>query len=699
MALSGSSGFNNYPNFGIQISWSASSDIGGNYSDVTATLSIKSNNSLSYFYIYDSTANISINGNNGSWSGKPTLGANGTIGIFTRTVRVPHDADGGKTFNISGGFHNGLTGSMSVSNNYSLDRIPRASSMSFPSVMEFGNAATLTVNSASTSFYHFIQFNMSGINTHILMSGASGGNNSVTIPLDFVKHVSSSSVRASFRLITSKSGSGWDNGNLIGFNDYTYDVRVPSNQVPTISSVTSIESDMSVSSYTGGKIFVQGRSRPKITTTASPPIGAKLTGYQLTISEQTYTSSDGVFTIDLRAIGSAAGTVPYTIKVTDSRGKSTSKTENLIVRAYTPPSLKNVGIARLTNPNTTIRVTKSVSVSPILNDKNVDINTYRVTIQIKETNASSFTNLKSEEGTSNPTLDFSSYSGGSSWDVRIILEDKFSTDTVQSTVPTMSVLLDLDRDIGIGIGKMHERGVLDVYGDFYHNGGNIYHEDQRIQQYELSESSTKRAILLPEGSDLNTAANYTGFFRGLKLVNGPVVPGMSLWVYVETVMHDQNYLTQTATDYNGYYKAFRVKSSNGWTDWQILAIEQRDAVFSNVRSTNVFVKTIPLKDGLTCTLTRSGNIVTASVIGNVNKTYSTSAGEPVLANAIPVGYRPTVAQTMILFPVIGNNTQYTWLSFLYFRADGGIGTGFFNTANPINFRGTLTYITTDGYPT
>ncbi|MCJ0598046.1 DUF859 family phage minor structural protein, partial [Enterococcus cecorum] len=41
---------------------------------------------------------------------------------------------------------------------------------------------------------------------------------------------------------------------------------------------------------------------------------------------------------------------------------------------------------------------------------------------------------------------------------------------VQASISTAKVLLDFNRDIGVGIGKMHERGALDVGGDMYVSG-------------------------------------------------------------------------------------------------------------------------------------------------------------------------------------------------------------------------------------
>ena len=705
MALSGSSGYINHNNFAIQISWSASQNIDGNYSDVTAHLAIRSNNGASYFIDFDSTANINIGGNNGGWSGRLSLGAGGSTLVFSRTVRVNHNSGGDKSFTLSASFHNGITGQMSVNQSYALDPILRVSTLTFNETLFFGTSSSITINTATSGVYHFIQYNYPGQPTNVILRGAPGGGQKITIPIDGVFNTTNSDRGpGSFRLITSRSSSTWDGGNLVGFNDYAREILVPTSHIPTINSIEHPEGNSKVTAVLGESTsLVQGVSIARFQVGADSASGAKVTTYQLTIAGQTFNMPNGVFNLDLSTVTIPPGNVSYTVEVIDTRGRHTSKGGTLVIQNYYTPSLTNVSIARLTSPNTTIRVQKTTSVSPLTNSDGTNINTYQVLTEIKERSQSAYKLIETENNTSASPLDFTSYDGGASWDVKVTVKDKLNEDSVYVTVPTMAILLDLHRDAGIGIGKMHEKGVLDVFGDFYHDGGSIYHGSDRIQQYELNDSVRKTAHSI-SNSDLNSQPDFTGIFMGGNFTNRPVAAGQHSWTYLFSTLHNtpnqsDSYVLQQAIDFNGALSAFRVRVAGTWQPWRYYAVQGRDVEFTNVRATNLHTNTVALKDGMSCIFNRSGNIVTANIAAVISKKYSTSSGEPIIANIIPVGYRPTVDSTMILFPLVGPNTKSAQLSFLSLRTNGGIGTGFFNTEAPIEFRGTVAYITTENFPT
>ena len=166
MTLSGSTGttnFSNWNSFGVYITWSGSKNTSGNYTDVTATMHLKSNNGSSYLSDASCSGSININGNNQGWSGRVSIGAGGNQGIFSKTVRVGHNSDGTKNFGISGSFTISVpsfgTGNIGT-HTWDLDTIPREGSMSVPSGLEFGKTSTFNINSNSSSFYYFIEYKL-----------------------------------------------------------------------------------------------------------------------------------------------------------------------------------------------------------------------------------------------------------------------------------------------------------------------------------------------------------------------------------------------------------------------------------------------------------------------------------------------------------------------------------------------------------
>ncbi|MCJ0598014.1 DUF859 domain-containing protein, partial [Enterococcus cecorum] len=116
----------------------------------------------------------------------------------------------------------------------------------------------------------------------------------------------------------------------------------------------------------------------------------------------------------------------------------------------------------------TVIITKPVSVSSILNGS-TNINSYTVKTEYKLTTATSWT-VNRTETNSSATLNLSGFNVANSYDIRVTLADKLNQTVVQASISTAKVLIDFNRDIGVGIGKMHERGSLDVGGDMYVSG-------------------------------------------------------------------------------------------------------------------------------------------------------------------------------------------------------------------------------------
>ena len=518
----------------------------------------------------------------------------------------------------------------------------------------------------------------------------------------------------SFRLITSSSATGWDPG-LIGFKDYSYSINVPASVAPTITSITYKETNPDVIKLMGtSNILIESKSIIKLDAVAQGAQGSTIVKYEFQVGGQSFSTVTGnSVNVDFSKLKVGSGNVAVKVITKDSRGMTGETTSTLVVRPYSPPQLVNVGISRLSNPSTTLRIVKGTRVTDIRNSANQNVNSYTVTIQAKLTSASSFTVAKTETNTSADTVDISSFESGKSWDVQVILTDSFGSDRVISTVPTLAVLLDFYRDKGIGIGKMRENGVLDVFGDFYHtgkyfhngeyrhSGGNILHNNEKIQQYEVTNSVDKNNLIYPTDdlNNVNNAAFRTGFFMRSGLKNRPVNGGHS-WGYITQQIHNSAHLLQEYIDFNGDNSGYRVKTGNAWKPWNFYAIQERDVTFKNLKVTNVFKTNKDLGNGLRLDIVRSGNVVCVKV-GIIYMARNRRASNYVHhENAIPEGYRPAMEMKMVLFPVVGQTPGPVDrnLSMLYLYETGKVIQGIWNEDAPIEFHGSISYVTTDDYP-
>lgn len=171
MALSGRAGtvFTNNGAFELIIEWSANQNIGGNSSTVTAIMKIRG--IYSWSSVSDGSASasyISINGNRKNFNAYSTVSGGQTKELGRHTVTVPHNADGTKTFNISGNHYfdiywdGGSPLTPSLSNNYTLNTIPRASTGSGTNFV-FTSNSSISISRASSGFTHKARFHVDGL--------------------------------------------------------------------------------------------------------------------------------------------------------------------------------------------------------------------------------------------------------------------------------------------------------------------------------------------------------------------------------------------------------------------------------------------------------------------------------------------------------------------------------------------------------
>jgi Siphovirus protein of unknown function (DUF859) len=171
MALSGSFYTNVNSHWRLRLDWSATQNIAGNYSTVTAKLYWIGLDS--YGTTYSSATKdgaITINNSSGTFSGSGLAKLSGaqTKLIGSRTVNVYHESDGKKTFSLSAYFDAELTlsgtyyGRINVSGTATLNTIPRASTLGATSQASWtaGNNASFGISRASSTFSHELEISV-----------------------------------------------------------------------------------------------------------------------------------------------------------------------------------------------------------------------------------------------------------------------------------------------------------------------------------------------------------------------------------------------------------------------------------------------------------------------------------------------------------------------------------------------------------
>lgn len=143
----------------------------------------------------------------------------------------------------------------------------------------------------------------------------------------------------------------------------------------------------------------------------------------------------------------------------------------------------------------------------------------------------------------------------------------------------------------------------------------------------------------------------------------------------------------------------RTRHNGAWTAWIEYAPLNSVAEFTAVNQTKVYKTTLAGPYGFGIAVTRSGNVVTATMdyVHRSNTNWNGKANE-----TIPVGWRP-VSQAII--HAIGEggggtgsqlfNGSYVHLSY---KPDGSISGRIKLEANPLWFGATISWITTDPFP-
>lgn len=389
-----------------KVTWSSVKYTASNTSKVTAKI-----------YVRKQPGSLTV-ATSGSWQYKLNIIVDGT-GRDTKThsisksvltdwvllaetsETIQHNSDGKKTFKIEGSVsapsgtgYAGLT-TRKTSDSLSLDTIARASSISLSkSTITLSMEATenmfttITINSASSSFKHTLSYSVGTSGTQSLTitdekTATIFGYTNIFAP--FMPN----QTQATCTITCTTYNGSISTSNKIGTSTAKLTIKIPDNikpsiydtsniyisdgaYQPTTSSITEPTDDASAREY-----CVSGFSKCTIDARFSSGYGSTLTSCQITgpglpknnIVNISYPSggghSSGTATVQTDVL-TASGVLTYTVKVTDSRGRTATKTLYIYCHAYNPPTI-TISADRLSDVQTQIKVNYSLNHSIISN--------------------------------------------------------------------------------------------------------------------------------------------------------------------------------------------------------------------------------------------------------------------------------------------------------------------------------------------
>lgn len=436
------------------IEWKATQNVAKNQSTITSNLVFIKGNSYWYpFNLSGHNVTMAIGGYKHTASRTFDLRSKNRQVIWTRTTTVNHSADGTLKIHLSASGNTGISniGSYSIGETVQLNTIPRKSTMTVtPTTADFGGVIKFNISKASGGFKHLINYNINGVGGNAVALTDST-TPTWTIPTDLIKHVPTSTSAKINLWLDTYSGS-----TKIGVNAYSITANVPKSIVPSISSFSAKETNSRLSSFKlAANEFLQANSKIQFSSAATAGSGAKLSSSTIEIvGVSSINSSSGI--VDLAPLSTHSGSKVARLTVRDSRGRTATKEFSITIKGYAPPKIAKF---EATRDGTNVKVNKSVTYSAI----GSNTITYLLT-RDNGTKVGDMTHAKND-------YVFGGYPQEKSFVFTLKVSDSLNSTSSVSNVSTGKQLMHIDRDNGFGIGKYRERGVLDILGDVWINGG------------------------------------------------------------------------------------------------------------------------------------------------------------------------------------------------------------------------------------
>lgn len=410
------------------------------------------------------------------WSGSWTYNFNGGIGQVI-TIRdwvsftIGHNSDGTQGMNVytDASDPSGYLGFASASGFMGLTTIPRATNPDWSGNFEAGVAKTINLPRASSGFVHTVDYYFGAdsgqIGTNI------GTSVSWTPPMSLLNQMPNNASATGTFVVSTYNGFG---GSLIGQVHDTFTLVAPASVVPDFTTITHSEATSGVAANVGK--YVQGISKLNLAITGAAGIyGSTISSYKIEVSGQTINAASGVTPAPLSTAGAS---LVITGTITDSRGRTRQKTVTIEVLAYAPPTITAVTGQRALadgTPNddgTYVRVNINAAVQSLMNTTERNALVYKIYSKLRTDSTYTLKDTTTPGGiTFNGFEAVGTYALLSAYDFRVEVIDDFATTAFQFSLGVATVFQHWDGKDGIGFGKYHTQGFLDVIGQIYQNDG------------------------------------------------------------------------------------------------------------------------------------------------------------------------------------------------------------------------------------
>lgn len=298
-----------------------------------------------------------------------TLPQNTTKTILDTTLTVNHKADGTGSIKVETWMDTEISaGVITQTKTLELDTIPRASVVSAPKTGTLGTALKITIDRKSASFTDKLYYKV-GSKSAVRLTGYDGTAEtySWTPPVSLAANAPNSTKLAATIICETYNGTAY-----VGRSERAVTLAIPSSVVPTLS-VSVTDPTGNKTKYTG--YFLQLRSKIKVAITGTGAQGSTIKSYSIKVG---WSAGSGTLYTASAASGTTGllpyyGTVYITCAVTDSRGRTATKSLSYTVSKYSVPTISAISATRCTQKGTASRtgeygkVTFTAAITPLSN--------------------------------------------------------------------------------------------------------------------------------------------------------------------------------------------------------------------------------------------------------------------------------------------------------------------------------------------
>ena len=376
-----------------------------------------------------------------------TLPQNTTKTILDTTITVNHNPVGTGSVKVDTWMNTEISaGVIEQTKTLTLDTIPRASVVSAPKTGALGSALKVEIDRKSASFTDKLYYKVGSKSEEQITTYGGGLTYNWTPPVSLATNAPNST-KLTVTLITKT----YNGSTYVGRSECVVELSIPTSVAPTLS--VALSDPTKVSTTYGG--YVQLRSKIKVELTAAGSYGSPIKSYSIKVGNF-YAATTSSGTTDYLP---SSGDVDVVCSVTDSRGRTTTKTQPVTVLPYSKPTISAISAARCNQDGSANRagaygkVTFSAAITALSNK-----NTAAYKVQYRAHGAERWTDAGSvangNYSPANVSVVFAADTD-TRYAVRVVATDKF--ESVESTIrdlPAAFILMDLAKSKkSIGAGR------------------------------------------------------------------------------------------------------------------------------------------------------------------------------------------------------------------------------------------------------